>query len=226
MTNKAPSATSILLIPAIITLGVTVLRLVGELQGWNDDVFSNVAPGGEHKPGFMGIAYLVPIFGFWFGYKLRRTTGQPPHVGKSALRYLIGMATMVGGFLACIGLGLITMPNADTPGQPTGLTYSLILIGATTFITLTAWPKLTATLLIYAVFARIPVVAITYLAQEKGWDTHYTKLPVGTMLPDASDRFMYLAMPQMTFWIVFTIVVGGLFGCLGAKLGGKPTSNP
>ena len=210
-----------ILIPAIITLLVTVLRLVGELQGWNDQVFSNVAPGGEQKPGFMGIAYLVPIFGLWFGFKLRRSTGQPPHIGKAALRFLIGAVVLIGGFMACMGLELITLPNKEAPGQPTGLMYSIILIGVTAILLLSAWPKLAITLLLYGLMARIPIVIITYLAIDNGWDSHHVKLPVGTVLLDEAERFTYLAMPQMTFWLIFTMLVGGLFGCLGAKLGGK-----
>lgn len=221
MDSKDPGIVSIILIPAIVTLVVTVLRLVGELQGWNDQVFSNVAPGGEQKPGFMGIAYLVPIFGFWFGFKLRRTTGQPPHIGKAALRFFIGAVVLIGGFAACIGLELITLPDKDSPGQPTGLVYSLIFIGVTAIILLSAWPKLAITLLLYGLLARIPVLIITYLAIDNGWDTHHVKLPVGTVLLDESERLAYLAMPQMTFWLIFTMLFGGLFGCLGAKLGSK-----
>ena len=221
MHDKAPGIWSMILVPAIVTLVVTILRLVGELQGWNDQVFSNVAPGGEQKPGFMGIAYLVPIFGFWFGFKLRGTTGQPAHLGKAALRCLIGAVVLIGGFLLGMEFGWITMPSADEPRQPTGLWYSLILMGVTTILLLSAWPRLAITLLLYGVLARIPVIIITYLAIANSWDTHHAKLRIGTVLPDGTDRFTFLSMPQLTFWIVFTMLFGSLFGCLGARLGGN-----
>ena len=32
---------------------------------------------------------------------------------------------------------------------------------------------------------------------------------------------MFLAMPQVTVWIVATLMIGGLFGCLGAALAGR-----
>lgn len=221
MSKSASGTFSLILLPAILTLVVTILRLVGELQGWNDQIFSNVAPGGEPKPGWMGIAYLVPIFGFWFGFKLRRATGQPAHIGKAALRFLIGGAVLVGGFMTCLELGWITMPSAEEPGQPTGLMYSLGLVGVAAILMLWAWPKLAWTLAFYGLLARIPVVIITYLAIENGWDTHHAKLPAGTVLPDGTNNFTFLLMPQLTFWILYTMLFGGLFGCLGAKLGGK-----
>ncbi|MEO6597565.1 MAG: hypothetical protein ABIP94_22710 [Planctomycetota bacterium] len=221
MDSKAPRTWSLVLVPAVVSLIVTILRLVGELQGWNDQFFSNVAPGGEHKPGFVGISWLIPIFGFWFGFKLRRSTGQPPHAGKSALRFLIGAAIVIGGFFGLAAAGLIVVPNADAPGEPKGLEYALGLLVLAAIVMITAWPRLACVLVLYALLARIPVVAVTYFALQKGWDSHYTKLPVGTTLPLGVDRFTFLAMPQMTVWIVATVMLGGLFGCLGAVLAGR-----
>lgn len=206
------------LVPAVISLVVTVLRLVGELQGWHDSLFSNVAPGGESKPGWVGIAWLVPIFGFWFGRKLKLSTGGSASIGKAALWFLIGAAVLIGGMFACVALELMVMPSEDAPGEPTGLAYALGLVVVSAIIMIAAWPRLAATLLLYGILARIPVIVITWLAIDNGWDSHHTKLPVGTVLAEESARFTFLAMPQMTFWIVFTMLVGGLFGCLGAKL--------
>ncbi|MFT7535997.1 MAG: hypothetical protein ACI85K_001950 [Hyphomicrobiaceae bacterium] len=216
--NKSTGVWSMVLVPAVISLAVTILRLVGELQGWNDQFFSNVAPGGDGKPGWVGIGWLMPIFGFWFGRKLRLQTGGPASLGKAALRFLIGAAVLIGGFAACIGLGLMVMPSEQAPGQPSGLLYALALALGSAIIMFTAWPRLAATLLLYGILARIPVIVITWLAVENAWGSHHTKLAPGTVLVAEGDRLMYLLMPQMTIWIVATIMVGGLFGCLGAKL--------
>lgn len=221
MANRAPGVWSLVLVPALLSLVVTILRLVGELQGWNDSWFSNVAPGGEPKPGFVGIAWLIPIFGFWFGLKLRRATGEPQKIGKAALRFLIGAAILIGGFVGLSAAGLIVMPNADAPGEPKGLAYSLALVALAAIVMCTAWWRLAKTLIVYAFLARLPVIAVTYLALRNGWETHHTKLPVGNVLPEGVDNFTFLAMPQMTFWIVATLMLGGLFGCLGAALGGR-----
>ncbi|HEX5054231.1 MAG TPA: hypothetical protein VFZ65_20805, partial [Planctomycetota bacterium] len=106
-------------------------------------------------------------------------------------------------------------------GEPSGLGYSLVLVVLAIAVMFTAWPRLGRTLVLYAFFARIPVVVLTYVALENGWDTHYTKLPAGTTLPEGTSAFTFLAMPQLTFWIVATLMLGGLFGCLGAVLGGR-----
>jgi hypothetical protein len=73
-------------------------------------------------------------------------------------------------------------------------------------------------LLVYALLARIPVVAITFLAVANGWNTHHVDLPPEFALPEGTSKAMFLSMPQATFWIAFTMVVGGVFGCLGAAL--------
>ena len=77
MTDKAPGMWRPILIAAALSLVVTVVRLVGEVNGWNAVLF--------RSPGVIGITWLVPIVGFWFGYRLRRGTGEPMHAGKAAL---------------------------------------------------------------------------------------------------------------------------------------------
>ena len=59
----APTAFSIprvVLAPTLITLGVTLLRLAGELRGWPSPWF-------DKTNGFVGITwFLPPIFGCYF----------------------------------------------------------------------------------------------------------------------------------------------------------------
>jgi hypothetical protein len=221
MSNKPQGIWSLVLVPAVITLVVTILRLVGELQGWNDMLFSNVAPGDDPKPGFVGIAWLMPVFGFWFGWKLRRATGEPANVGRAAILFATGVAVLVGGFVVLMATELITMPDKENPAEPTGLGYSLAVTALSLVVAYVAWPRLARTLLVYGLLARIPVVIVTWLALENDWQTHHTKLPVGTVLPDGVGKFAFLAMPQMTVWILATMLLGGLFGCLAAKLASR-----
>ena len=49
----------LILVPAVITLAVTLLRLVGELQGWSPALFNR----GDKawSPGLVGIVWLVPV---------------------------------------------------------------------------------------------------------------------------------------------------------------------
>jgi hypothetical protein len=64
---------NLITVPAVITLAVTLLRLVGEfmnLPAW----LANKEAGG---PGaLIGIAWLAPIFGAYFGIKLADAPGK------------------------------------------------------------------------------------------------------------------------------------------------------
>jgi len=223
MSDKKPGLLSLVLIPALLTLGVAILRLVGELQGWDPLWFDNHAPGHEdQQPGLVGITWLVPIFGLYFGIRLRRLHGQPARPGKAALLLLIGGVLLAGGFFALIELGLVGMPDAESPEEPFGLPYILGLAAVSMLIMLIGSGRLGVLLLVYALLARLPIVAITWLAlQNEDWDTHYSKLPDGTILPEGTSPLMFLVTPQLTIWIAFTLLVGGLFGCLGAVLAKK-----
>lgn len=219
MTDKPPGVWSLVLVPGVLTLVVTVLRLAGEVQGWSPTWFGNTAPGAEGPVGIVGITWLIPVFGFWFGLRLRRATGGPPHAGKAALRFLIGAAVLIGGFVACAAAGLIAMPDPEQPKEAAGLPFALAAVGLAGIVMWTAWPRLAATLLVYALLARIPIVVVTWLAIDRGWDTHHTRLPAGLLKPPDVDAVAFLATPQLSYWLVVTIGIGGLSGCLGAALG-------
>jgi len=64
---KSISISKLIIIPAVITLGVTILRLVGELAHWPTPWFSAVAGGGA---AVVGISWLPIIFGPYFALKL------------------------------------------------------------------------------------------------------------------------------------------------------------
>ena len=57
--TRTSSTWELIRIPAMITLVVTVLRLLGELQHWSPFWF-NSQPGGGGA--LIGIVWLVPIF--------------------------------------------------------------------------------------------------------------------------------------------------------------------
>lgn len=218
-TGSGPTSIgSLVLVPATLTLVVTILRLVGELQGWNSTLFNNAGPSPDGGQGLFGITLLIPIFGIWFGWRLRRGTAGPAHAGKAALVYGLGAGVLVGGFQAAMAAGLIVMPPKGVPGVPTGMTWAVGLVLAAIAVSFAAWPRLSLTLLVYAVLARLPVVAVTFLAVANDWDTHYAKLPPDFALPAGTSKAMFLSMPQATFWIAVTVIVGGLTGCLGAAL--------
>ena len=221
MTAKTPGPFSIVVVPAILTLIVCIVRLVGELQNWNPDLFGTEAGGttAEEKPTLFGIAMLVPIFGLWFGLRLRRQTGQPTSLARAWLVPLVGIGIVVGAAYALVMADMIVIPTKEQPGEPAGLEYLLGLAGVVVLAMFLAWPRLATTLLLYGLLARIPVVVITVIAINAGdeWNTHYTKLAAGFVVAE-DEKLLALLTPQLTMWIAFTIFVGGLFGALGATL--------
>jgi hypothetical protein len=60
--GKRMSIARLIFVPSAITLAVTLLRLIGELQHWSPVLF-NPAPGGGGA--IMGITWLVLIFGVY-----------------------------------------------------------------------------------------------------------------------------------------------------------------
>jgi len=219
--GKPRGLLSLVLVPALLTLVVTIVRLVGERSGWTPVLFNTNGPEPEAPQGLFGITLLVPVFGFWFGFKLRRETGGPANLMGTVLQFVIGAGVLAGGFAAAQALGYVVMPTKAQPGEVVGMGVIAGLLGATFLVVLTAWPRLSATLLVYALLARLPVVAITFLAVANDWGTHYEKLPSFFQVPEGMDKALFLSMPQLTFWPVATMLVGGLCGCLGALLAGK-----
>jgi len=63
------STRRLILAPALITLGITLLRLVGELNRWSPALFNREAGGGG---ALIGIVWLVPILGVYFALRLSK----------------------------------------------------------------------------------------------------------------------------------------------------------
>ena len=72
-----PRVLPMLLVFGVLTLVVTVVRLVGELQGWDSNWFSTEA-GSPMNP--FGIVWLVPVAGLLFGRRLAQGVGAPTFV--------------------------------------------------------------------------------------------------------------------------------------------------
>lgn len=206
------------LVPTVITLMVTILRLVGELQGWDPTLFSTEAGGGR---ALVGIVWLVPLFGFWFGWRLQRSGGGP-RPGRVAVTYLVAIAVLAGGGFLLHQAEMVVFPGEDTGSEFRGMPYLLALMAVGTVIAFMAWGRLTLTLLVYGFLARIPVVVVTYFDVMQGWGTHYGALPPAVTSVEGMELFVALSTPQLTVWpLAFTPIVGGLMGCLGAKLAGR-----
>ena len=206
------SIKKLITVPAIITLGVTLLRLVGELMHWSPRLF-NPAPGGGLA--IVGIAWLVPVFGIYFAARLAGMGESPSSVG-AAIGYplLGGLLLPLGGFLASKA-GMSQQSFATF-----GVFILLSIVGAV--VALRGWPALAKTLLAYAFAARIPVALVMLVAMLGDWGTHYDVAPPGFPAMGVFPKWLLIGLlPQMTVWIWYTIALGALFGGLYVALAGR-----
>ena len=200
-----------LVVPAVVTLGVTLLRLTGELLGWSARLFGDSGGGGA----LVGIVWLVPLFGLFFGWKLATLEYRPARAGRAVGLCLLALAVVlaVAVVMALMKVTVVTQVLAvSVAGALAGI------------IGLRAWPELGGVLLFYGLAARVPVVAV-YLAAFLGrWGTHYDAIPPGWPAMNVWMNFVLLGLvPQLTLWLGYTIVVGTLFGIVGAALVRKHT---
>lgn len=217
MAKQPPSVLSLVLVPAILTLVVTVVRLLGELNGWNPALFGEPKAGGAQAP--IGISWLIIVFGLWFGIRVQRAGVGPSKPGRALGISLIAVAVGAGGMFALRALELVQMPDAEHPGEPQGIGYMMGAMLLASIIAVVSNRRVAVALLAYAFLARLPVVAIGWLAVQNDWGTHYVSWPEGFLpVPSRDELPMQLAMPQVTFWPMLTVVAGTVMGNLGALL--------
>src|SRR5712691_7636972 len=189
MTNDV-SIKKLVLVPALITLAVTLLRLTGELMHWSKALFNPAAGGGG---AIVGIAWLVPVFGIYFGLKMAGAGLAPAAVGPAIGYSLLGFAVVPALGFAAVKLGGLSP-------QGFGLFAVLIvlaIVGAV--IAYRAWPALGRVLLAYGLAARVPVAIVMLVAILGNWGTHYdvTQPNFPAMSPIAKWLLIGL-LPQLT----------------------------
>jgi hypothetical protein len=209
----------LILVPAVITLAVTLLRLVGELQGWSTTLFNR----GDRawSPSLVGIVWLVPVFGAWFGWKLTRAGSGPGSLGRAFGLALAAVAVLpLAGFLAPKA-GIVPehlwRPNVPLTESFTILSVFVVVFFVGIAIGILAWPALGRTLLAYGLAVRIPIALLMLVAMLGNWGTHYDARPSYQM----STLGWWVAIglvPQLSFWIWITIVFGALFGIVAAAI--------
>jgi hypothetical protein len=210
--TKSISITSLIAIPALITLAITILRLVGELEHWPKPWFSTAAGGGL---AIVGISWLPIIFGPYFALKLAGAGDGPASTGKAIGLAFAGLGVLVlGGVLA--GVAASHHPNLTVIG------FLVMLVAA--FVARIGWPSLGNVLLAYAFAARIPVLIVMLIAMlgngGQGWGTHYDIIPPNFPYHTFASKFFYTALvPQMTLWIGWTVVVGSILGAIAVAIG-------
>ncbi|HLY60541.1 MAG TPA: hypothetical protein VKV95_07210 [Terriglobia bacterium] len=201
--------TQLVLVPALITLAITILRLVGELQQWSPALFGTGAAGGAGA--IVGIAWLPIIFGPYFALKLASVDLGPASKGKAIGLALAGVPVMfLGGFVVFKGF---------TSGATPILILGYLIVFSSAFVARVGWQALGTTLLAYAFAARIPVLIVMYIAMQAGWKTHYSAIDPSLANAPFWRQFLGLAvLPQMFFWVGYTVVVGTLLGSIVAAV--------
>ncbi|MFI5183763.1 MAG: hypothetical protein ACHQNV_05160 [Vicinamibacteria bacterium] len=205
----------LILVPAIVTLAVTLLRLFGELNKWSPTYFNPAAGGGGS---LVGISWLIPVFAIYFAWVLAKRGEGPARPWKSfgiaLLAFVLATAvfvlTQMAGASAVVFLGV------------SAITAWIAIVFA-----LRAWPALGKTLLAYAFAARVPVAIVMVFAIFGHWGTHYDVPPpdpaaaavVEAMSPLAKWLWIGL-LPQMSIWIYMTVVGGLIVGTFTAAVAG------
>ena len=101
MADSSPASslrvTRLIAVPAVITLAITFLRVVGELLHWSTLFFSRAAGGGG---AIVGISWLPIIFGPYFAIKIANTGSEPARFAKGFGFAALGVVVfLAGGFL-------------------------------------------------------------------------------------------------------------------------------
>lgn len=197
-----------------IALAVTMLRLAGERLRWSEAWFSRET--GSIVPSrlgwVVGITWLALPFGVWLAMRLV-ARGEAPASPRRGL----GLA-LLGALLFVVLLRGVT-PRLDL-GFPVVLLaiWMAAVVGAA--VAWAGWPALARELLAYGLLSRIPVAVVMFLALRGRWGTHYdyADSPSLQQMPFWT-AFTWLALvPQLVFWVGFTIIAGLLAGTLASAL--------
>jgi hypothetical protein len=200
------SISKLILVPASITLAVTLLRLTGELLHWSRALF-NPAPGGGGA--IIGIVWLIPIFGVYFALRLVRSGEAPERPGRA-----IGYAALG---LVILAVGFLMFQYAFQSLHGLVVLWGTAALGG--MLPRYGWRSLYRALVAYAYLARIPVAIVMLVATLRAWESHYTALafPTARMSPLA-QFFIFGFFPQLVWWVGLTVTVGALFGGVAAAI--------
>jgi hypothetical protein len=206
-----PTTRDLVLVPAIITLAVTALRLVGELQHWSPTLFNRAGGGGG---ALVGISWLPFIFGVYFALRLVRAGQGPASKGKA-----VGFAVL-GLLVGPLALFIASKLGAPQTGLILTACFAFLVAGV---IATRGWTALGWTLFVYGLAARVPVAALMLPAIIGKWGTHYDALPPNFPAMGPVQTWLLVGLlPQMTLWIGITLVAGMLVGSItGAIAGGR-----
>lgn len=191
----------LIMYPALITLGITLLRLVGELLHWPVILFSRAEGGGA---AIIGISWLPIIFGPYFAVKLFDRNLRPSSLAKTILFALAGFVVLLCGATVAFS------PVVHFSGR---ILVGLLIMVVAAALQYLPWRELAQTMISYAYLARIPVVIVMFFAMRGHWGTHYDAVPPPFDQLPFGTKYLYLAVaPQLVMWVVYTMTLGALVG--------------
>jgi hypothetical protein len=204
MRDDYTSVFRMILFPSLITLAVTVLRLIGELRHWSRTLF-NPKPGGGGA--ILGISWLAVVFAIYFAVRVHKSHQPAEKPGRAISLALLSLALFIAG--------TFLMYRAIQSATVIAWVPSMIVICAGLYLMRFAWPPYWAVMMGYALAARIPVIVVMYFAIKGNWGTHYDSPGPAFIPADWWTEFIHTGLlPQLFLWVPYTVILCGLFGVI------------
>jgi hypothetical protein len=207
-TNKPSPIWRTIRAPVIVSLVILATRLTGEVLEIDSPWFAREAGGGGS---LLGMSWLIPVFGFLFGWKLTTERHAPDRPGLALILNLLGLALLVGGLI-----GAVQMLDPDVLGPALGA-----LGVVTALFAWRAWPELAKRLLVYGLIVRAAVIAITLVVFPMQLGTHFELVAPSMADLPRDAQLVGLCMAQVAFWIPGTALAGGIAGCIASMIRGR-----
>ncbi|MCA8955554.1 MAG: hypothetical protein KDC87_05740 [Planctomycetes bacterium] len=214
----SPRVPGLLLWPLLVTIVLSCLRLAAEVKGM---VTAN--SGGSGSP--FGIVWLVFVFGAWFGLRLARA-GSRPRIRPGWLWSMLAACGLVAAVLWAFQQVSFTDQSDAAYEVLRGAVLRVVLVAVGLTVALSfVWPRLSWTLLLYGLGARLTVVALTCLAKVQGWNTHYTKFGPAGIERGFGETMLSAGIAQLGIWVPFTVIAGGAVGSMVGALAAPRTAS-
>lgn len=211
---RTPSTARLIAVPALISIGVTALRLVGELQHWPKPLVNRDVCG----KAILGVVWLVPIFGIYFAAKLFHAGDAPERFARPLVFAASALALKLAGTF-------VMESHTMTYAARLSMNFIVTLVGVV--LAAIAWLTLSKALLVYGYLSRIPVAIVQYLAMRGHWGTHYDALDPGFPPIGFWPTFLRVSfVPNIFFMEAYTVIVGVLVGTAAIAILGRIRRTP